>query len=74
MVLRAWARSNAANSTWLNLIGTCVGYQLEREIIEVNGEIRIVSQARNVRYGLEISLQRRATGDKELVTTPKYNN
>jgi hypothetical protein len=34
MVLRAWARSTAANSTWLDLMGTCVGQQLRCEIIE----------------------------------------
>ena len=34
MVLRAWPRSTAANSTWLNLIGNCVGQQLRCEIIE----------------------------------------
>jgi hypothetical protein len=39
VVLRAWARSTAANSTWLNLIGVCVGYQLQGEIIEASGEI-----------------------------------
>jgi hypothetical protein len=34
VVLRAWPRSTSANSTWLNLIGNCVGQQLRCEIIE----------------------------------------
>jgi hypothetical protein len=34
VVLRAWPRSTATNSTWLNLIGIWVGQQLRCEIIE----------------------------------------
>ena len=37
MVLRAWARSTAANSTWLILIGNCVGYQLQCETAKTRG-------------------------------------